>query len=129
MYLHRLARSLPALAVGAALIVGCGGSSHAAPPATSQSGQASPAAPGSDVRTTKIHNFAFSPRPASVDPGCVVVMNADGVAHTVTADDGHSFDSGSIDSGSSSSITVTKPGRYAYHCEIHPNMHGTLAVR
>src|SRR3954471_13705508 len=128
MDLHRLTRSLPGLAVSTALVVGCGGASDAAP-ATSRSGQASPAAPGSNARTIKIHDFAFSPSTVTVDPGRVVVMNADGVAHTVTADDGHSFDTGSIDSGSSSSITVTKPGRYAYHCEIHPNMHGTLVVR
>src|SRR3954454_10557254 len=115
MDIHRLAHSFPILAVGTALVVGCGGSSHAAP-ATSPSGQASPAAPHSDVRTIKIRDFAFSPSTLTVEPGRVFVMNAHSVAHTVTADAGHGFDPGSIDGGSSSTIAVTKPGRYAYHC-------------
>jgi plastocyanin len=129
MNLARLASSLPVVAVGTALLAGCGGSSDA-PPATASGGHASSAASDNAARAIKIHNFAFSPSALTVSAGRIVVTNMDGVAHTVTADDGHSFDSGSIDGGGASgAISVTKPGRYPYHCEIHPNMHGTLVVQ
>ena len=49
--------------------------------------------------------------------------------HTVTADDGHSFDTGTLDEGSSEAISVSKPGTYAYHCSIHAFMHGKLIVK
>jgi plastocyanin len=77
----------------------------------------------------KIQNFAFIPRTLTVKAGRVVVTNSDSTAHTVTADDGSSFDTGVIDAGSSSALRISKPGRYAYHCAIHPFMHGTLVVR
>jgi plastocyanin len=48
---------------------------------------------------------------------------------TFTADDGHSFDTGPIDTGASTSVTAPRQGRYPYHCTIHPFMHGTLVVR
>jgi plastocyanin len=128
MNLHRVAGSLPVVAISAALLAGCGGSSYSTPAASSGDHTTSAAPPGA-ARAIKIHNFAFAPTTLAVGPGRVVVTNADGVAHTVTADDGHSFDTGSIDAGSARAITVAKPGRYAYHCEIHPNMHGTLVVR
>src|SRR6476620_723459 len=46
--------------------------------------------------TVSVKNMAFSPASLSVTPGTTVTwVNNDGVAHTVTADDG-TFDSGSI---------------------------------
>jgi plastocyanin len=54
---------------------------------------------------------------------------ASSATHTVTADDGHSFDTGSIIPGEAGKLTTPKPGRYAYHCTIHPFMRGTLVVR
>jgi len=40
-----------------------------------------------------------------------------------------SFDTGTLDPGSSQAVSVSKPGNYAYHCNIHPFMKGTLVVR
>jgi plastocyanin len=57
------------------------------------------------------------------------VTNQDSVAHTVTADDGHSFDTGALAVGASQRVSVRKPGSYPYHCAIHPFMHGTLVVK
>ena len=48
---------------------------------------------------------------------------------TATADDGNSFDTGTVDPGSSGTISVKKPGSYPYHCDIHPFMHGKLVVK
>jgi plastocyanin len=51
----------------------------------------------------------------------------DSTAHTFTADDG-SFDTKAIDPGGKMTITLTKAGTIAYHCNIHQFMHGTLNV-
>jgi len=75
-----------------------------------------------------IHDFAFT-TPASVSPGAKVsVHNTDGLAHTVTADEGKAFDS-PAPAGNSSFTAPTAPGSYPFHCNIHPEMHGTLVVR
>jgi plastocyanin len=120
MHLYRLISTLAVVGASAALVAGCGGSSATAKAPTPSSGGSSSA--------IKIDNFAFSPKTLTVSGGSVTVSNADSTTHTVTADDGHSFDTGSVSPGSSSTLTVPKPGRYAYHCSIHPDMHGTLVV-
>lgn len=121
----RAISSLAVAAAAASLLAGCGGSGTAKAPAPG--GGSSSAASGSAV---KIANFAFSPGTLTVHGGArVTVSNDDSTAHTATSDDGHSFDTGTIDAGSSSTVTAPKPGRYAYHCSIHPFMHGTLVVR
>ncbi len=51
-----------------------------------------------------------------------------GVApHTATAEDG-SFDSGTLASGATFEHTFSDPGTYAYLCQIHPDMTGTIEV-
>ena len=52
--------------------------------------------------------------------------------HTVTSDDGKSFDSGIANpiaaSGGIYSFTFTKAGSFPYHCQIHPFMKATIKV-
>ena len=74
-----------------------------------------------------ISGFAYQV-PASVSPGATVsVMNMDGEAHTVTADEG-AFDV-VVAGGATSTFTApTTPGTYAFHCTYHANMHGVLVV-
>ncbi len=55
-------------------------------------------------------------------------INDDPAPHTVTADDG-SFDSRQLDAGASFEVVLDKPGVFAYHCEIHPTMVGTVIAR
>ena len=56
------------------------------------------------------------------------MVNQDSAPHTVTADDG-SFDASAAPSGGTGSFTApATPGSYAFHCSVHPNMHGTLTV-
>jgi plastocyanin len=50
-----------------------------------------------------------------------------GMQHTVTADDG-SFDSGPIAQGETFSQVFNAAGSVGYHCEIHPQMTGTIIV-
>jgi len=63
------------------------------------------------------------------DGARITVANADSAAHTVTGDDGHSFDSGTVSSGASATIRAPAAGTYSYHCTIHPFMKGKLVVR
>ena len=77
-----------------------------------------------------ISDFKFTPGALTVRQGArITVTNHDTTAHTATADSGNSFDTGSIDPGSSATFTLSKVGTYSYHCSIHPFMHGTLTVR
>jgi plastocyanin len=73
--------------------------------------------------------WTYSPAELSTRVGKLVVWtNTGAVAHTVTADDGKTFDSGSIDPKGSFTLTPTAPGTFAYHCSFHPWMKATLVV-
>jgi plastocyanin len=75
-----------------------------------------------------IQNFAFSPNPITIASGSTVTWtNLDGAPHTVTADD-RSWGSGTLGQGATYSHVFTSPGRYTYHCDIHPSMKGTVLV-
>jgi len=82
--------------------------------------------PRAKTSVVTIKNFAFSPKTLNVKAGATVkVTNKDGTAHTFTANKG-AFDTGDIDGGSSDTVKVKKPGTYAYHCNIHSSMKGTI---
>jgi plastocyanin len=120
--------SLVVIAATAMLLAGCGGASNATTPSQPSGGSSKPASGGSSNAVT-ISNFKFTPATITVKQGArVTVTNDDSTAHTATADDGHSFDTGSLDQGASQTISVSKPGSYAYHCSIHPFMKATLVV-
>ena len=96
-------------------------------PAASPYGDAGATAAAPSGTTLEISDFAFSASAAG--PGAAVaVSNRDGFPHTVTADDG-SFDSGTVDAGATGGfVAPSAPGTYPFHCEIHPQMNGTLTV-
>jgi plastocyanin len=109
--------------LAASLLAGCGGNDDATTGASTNT----PAATGSAVT---INDFKFAPATLTAKrDGRVTVSNDDSTAHTATADDGSSFDTGQVDPGASKAFTLSKPGRYAYHCSIHPFMHGTIVVK
>jgi len=102
------------------LVAGCGGSDGGGQDAT-------PAEEPAATTSIKIEDFAFSPTLATVERGATVtVTNADGVTHTLTADDG-SFDTGDLAAGSKT-ITLDEAGTFAYHCAIHTYMKGMIEV-
>ncbi len=85
------------------------------------------AAQGAEAHVT-IVDFDFDPVELAVEPGTTVIwINKGNAPHTVTADDG-SFDSGQLDSGDTFSQLFDAEGTFAYHCEIHPAMVGTVVV-
>ena len=85
-----------------------------------------PAAP--DAVTVRIRDDAFTPRTVTVHAGDrVAFVNEDDDAHTATADDG-SWDSEGLARGDRWTHAFAKAGRIAYHCTVHPMMHGTIVV-
>jgi plastocyanin/uncharacterized cupredoxin-like copper-binding protein len=78
--------------------------------------------------TARIVQFAFVAASLDVPAGSRVTWtNDDPTPHTVTADGG-AFDSRQLDPGASFSVVLDTPGAFAYHCEIHPTMVGTVLV-
>jgi len=75
-----------------------------------------------------IESSTFVPDAVTVSAGdSVTWANLDGIQHTVTSDDG-AVDSGNIDGDSDFEQTFDEAGDFAYHCEIHPSMTGTITV-
>jgi plastocyanin len=74
---------------------------------------------------------AFGTNPLVVSTGTMVTWtNNDSIAHTVTSDDGTSFDSGALSPGQTFSHTFDTAGTFPYHCSIHgaASMSGTVQV-
>lgn len=110
---------------------GCGGTGYGSansvapttPTATSQPN-------GSGVVTINVVGIngalSFSPNPASLPAGQMVVWhNVDDVKHRVAFDDG-SVDTGNLDPGASSQPQAIGAAGGAYHCSIHPVMVGSV---
>jgi plastocyanin len=76
-----------------------------------------------------IRDDAFVPPSVTVRAGDqVTFINDDDDAHTATADDA-SWDSEGLSQGQKWTRAFAKAGRVAYHCTVHPMMHGTIVVR
>lgn len=77
----------------------------------------------------RIANFAFVPARIEVSPGTRVEWtNEDQDPHTVTTDTPE-FSSQALDTGQMYARVLTRTGTIAYHCTIHPFMHGTVVVK
>ena len=75
-----------------------------------------------------IQGFAFHPPSLTVPVGSTITWtNQDSAPHTATAKDG-SFDTGTLKQGQSMTITFSKAGTFAYYCQFHPFMLGTVTV-
>ena len=76
----------------------------------------------------KIENTQIKSEVPDLRPGTTVVWtNNSRVPHTVTFNNGMA-DSGVIYPGQSVRFTFTQWGTFAYHCRIHPFMHGWVNV-
>ncbi len=97
---------------------GTGGATTSTAPPTTSAGGAS----------ISIKDFSFSPVPLNVKVGeTITITNNDSTDHTFT-DGGGAFDTGHIAPTASKTVTITKPGTYNYHCDIHPSMKGVIQV-
>ncbi len=134
-------RMLLLLAVGAcaAIVAGCGsssgsGSDTTSAPAAASTASTTKAAPKPTAKPTRvaltIKNFEYSSKSVTVAKGSTVAWkNLDVANHTVTFDSGAKRDLGSQSKGATKSMRFAKAGTFAYHCDFHPNMHGTVIVR
>lgn len=96
--------------------------------APSQATSVPSAASGGGSAAVEIKDLAFKPASITVSSGGMIAWtNGDTTAHTVTFDDG-SADSGSLDPRSTFDHTFATAGTFAYHCNIHSFMHGTVTV-
>ena len=85
-------------------------------------------ATASAAKKVKIAGFAYHPKTLRIRRGTKVTFtNSSGVTHTATR--AGSFDTGEIAPGSSVVVRFTRRGTFAYHCTIHPFMHGKIVVK
>jgi len=124
----------------AAMIVlaACGGTT----PTPTQAGNtpttgttATPSGPTKAIAIdTSTGSFGFNPATITITVGTTVTWtNTTSAPHTVTSDDGTSFDS-NINTpisanGGTFSFTFTKAGTFSYHCQIHPFMKATIILQ
>lgn len=107
------------------------GAPTATPPAApATEATASAPATGTTGASLKIASFAYDPTPLTVAPGASIpVRNSDSAEHTVTSDMAGLFLADDIAHGKTVTFKApTRPGKYTFHCEYHPYMHGTLIV-
>ena len=75
-----------------------------------------------------LSDIQYVPSTLTVAVGDTVTWaSVDSPDHTVTADD-DSFDSGTLSNGDTFDHTFDEAGEFAYHCEIHSSMTGTITV-
>jgi plastocyanin len=77
--------------------------------------------------TITISNFSFEGVTEVPVGTTVTVVNTDATAHTWTAEDG-TFDSSALNEGDTFEFTFSEPGEFAYFCNFHPAMTGTIVV-
>lgn len=125
-------RSLLIVMAGGLLLAAC---AHVpagtwTPPADTSQDQPADEAMEKEGAAIEIQDFTHSPSKMTVKPGATVtVTNRDIAGHSVTSDDGSSFDTGVISTDQTITFTApTTPGEYAYHCTPHPNMQAILVV-
>jgi plastocyanin len=111
-------------------LAACGGYSSPSTPSSgptpAPAGSTTVAIPGgaSTLTTT-----AFGQNPLTVSVGTTVSwLNNDNTTHTSVAD-GSQWSSGNVAPGGRFSFTFASAGRFTYHCQIHPNMVGTIVVQ
>ena len=82
------------------------------------------------TKTVLIKNFSFKPAQITIKRGTKVRwINKDSTAHTATANNGRSFDSGRLSTGQRYTHTFKSAGKKPYHCEIHSDMKGRITVK
>jgi plastocyanin len=115
--------------IGAVLPLAACSSSGATTAGTTATKSSATASAAADTIT--ISNFMFQPMSTTVAPGAKVsVTNKDSVTHTLTSTSTPAaFNTGDIAPGKTVTFTApSKAGSYAYICQIHQYMQGTLVV-
>ncbi len=95
---------------------------------------AAQAGPAVAVDKVPIKDFLYKPEAISVRVGTKVTFtNEDSATHTATSGEPPGadgvFDTGNLTKGESKSVTIAKAGTFAYYCELHPFMKGTVIAK
>jgi plastocyanin len=124
----RRSHTLALAMAGALIAAGCGGGGGSTPttPSPPSTGGGTGAQTNITITITgQGGRLAFSPNPASISPGQLVVFkNNDTVAHHVMLDDGTSQTPDIPPGGTSAPVAMGLSGATTYHCTIHPGMVG-----
>ena len=74
-------------------------------------------------------SFGFTLAKLTIRVGTTVIWkNMSSAPHTVTSDDGTTFDSGTVAVGGTFHFTFKTAGTFSYHCNIHPYMRSVIIV-
>ena len=114
-----------------AVVLSFAGVANAHAPATSEQAQPTAAITPVSAETVQvsIDNFTFAPQQLTVKAGTTVVWtNKDDTPHTVTSDD-NVFSSPVMSTNQSFHYTFDKPGKFPFHCKLHPTMTGIVMVQ
>jgi plastocyanin len=115
-----------AIAIGSVLIVMLSGDASGSTTAA----VSSPSTAAGGAVSIDIADFKFAPVSVTVKAGAKVTwVNHDAAAHTAKAPASGGFDTGTLTKGDKKTLTLGKPGTYAYFCEFHPFMKATVIVR
>jgi plastocyanin len=84
---------------------------------------------GGEEQRVEIADLAFDPETVTVAAGTTVTwVSADpNLPHTSNSEDEVWF-SGTLNEGDEFSFTFEEPGTFAYFCEVHPTMTGSIVV-
>jgi plastocyanin len=126
-----LTLALAAACGGGTAATGTPGAASATPPAAASATPPAAAAVVCDAtgdgEFVSIADFSFNPSSTTVAAdGFVTWRNNDGTSHTVTFDAGPNC--GNLSGEESVTVQFTAAGSYPYHCNIHPDMTGTVEV-
>ena len=81
------------------------------------------------IKIVNIGNYTYIPASLTIKVGTIVVWkNKDNVAHTITSDNGKTFNH-IIPVGGTYRFKFTRVGKFPYHCNFHPFMKATIVVK
>lgn len=114
------------LVMAALVLAGCGGGGDTD---STPSGSPSNSAAAAEAQAVTISDYTYKPAQLTVPAGTTVEFtNKDSTPHTATSKQSGAFETGSIDTNKTATVTLKKPGTYAYFCAFHPFMKGTIVV-
>ncbi len=119
---HRIHSAVLIAIVGTIVAAGCGSGGNPTKPLPTPTHS-------SHFHEVSIENFAFSPTPLHIAVADTVLWtNNDSMTHTVTSDTGDEL-GGTLNAGRTYQHIFTAAGSFAYHCTVHPSMHGSVVVQ
>jgi plastocyanin len=134
--MHRLVRGLALVGIAAIAVACGGGGSTQAPASPAASPAGSPAGSPSAGLAVVAKDTAFNPTSLSAKaatPFTIDFDNQDSFPHNIAIKDagGTTQFKGEIITGAKATYNVPAlpAGTYAFWCEVHPNMTGTLTVQ